>query len=424
MRILFSSIHCYLDPSSGAALCTRELLELLAARGADCRVLTTGILDPERETTLDDVLAILELPCRRFRAEMATGSTAEVVDLTVNGVRVTVMPTGSSRAERSPDRQEADVFLQLAGQVFDRFRPDVLLTYGGHPASLDLMRRARQRGIAVVSHLLGSRAPHKWPHKGTLVISLVICTKWGPANVELCIGNLTMPHASRVAAGGICYHVLNRGNARAEVFHKDGDYDACLKIIAEASLRNPMRVLAYCLMPNHFHLALWPVKDGDLSRWMHWLLTTHVRRYQQHYHSSGHIWQGRFKAFPVQEDDHLRVVLRYIERNPLRAALVERAEDWRWSSLHGAVPGHAPLIHLDAGPAPRGDGWVEAVNSPMFETEVARVRESIRRDRPLGDEIWTLATAKNLGLEYSLHPRGRPPKSNPDQHGPLRNESS
>ena len=203
----------------------------------------------------------------------------------------------------------------------------------------------------------------------------------------------------------------------AEVFHKDGDYDAFLKIIAEASLRNPMRVLAYCLMPNHFHLALWPARDGDLSRWMHWLLTTHVRRYQQHYHSSGHIWQGRFKAFPVQEDDHLRVVLRYIERNPLRGSGGTRRR-LCWSSLHGAVPGHAALIHLDAGPAPRGDGWVEAVNSPMFETEVARVRESIRRDRPLGDEIWTLATAKELGLEYSLHPRGRPPKWNPDHTAP------
>jgi len=117
------------------------------------------------------------------------------------------------------------------------------------------------------------------------------------------IRDLPMPRASRAAAGGFCYHVLNRGNARAEVSHKDGDYNAFIKSIAEASLRNPMRVLAYCLMPNHFHLALWPAKDGDLSPWMHWLLTTHVRRYQRHYHSSGHIWQGRFKAFPVQRLD-------------------------------------------------------------------------------------------------------------------------
>jgi len=93
------------------------------------------------------------------------------------------------------------------------------------------------------------------------------------------------------------------------------------------------------------------------------------------------------------------VVLRYIERNPLRPALVERAEDWPWSSLHGASAGVAASIRLDAGPAPRGDGWVEAVNSPMIATEVARVRESIRRDRPLGHKIWTLATAKELRLQ-------------------------
>jgi hypothetical protein len=99
MRLLFSSIHCYLDPSSGAALCTRELLELLAGRGMDCRVLTTGILDPERETSLDVVFATLELPARRFQAQLGTGRAAEVIDLGVNGVRVTVMPTASSRAE-------------------------------------------------------------------------------------------------------------------------------------------------------------------------------------------------------------------------------------------------------------------------------------------------------------------------------------
>jgi hypothetical protein len=87
-------------------LCTRELLELLAARGMDCRVLTIGILDPERETSLDEVLATLELPVRRFQAELRTGGSAEVIDLGVNGVRVTVMPTVSSRAERSPDPRE------------------------------------------------------------------------------------------------------------------------------------------------------------------------------------------------------------------------------------------------------------------------------------------------------------------------------
>ena len=109
--------------------------------------------------------------------------------------------------------------------------------------------------------------------------------------------------------------------------------------------------------------------DGDLSRWMHWLLTAQVRRYQRHYHATGHVWQGRFKAFPIQDDDHLLVVLRYVERNPLHAGLVGRAEAWEWSSLHGHAQG--PLaLWLDPGPVPRGPQWVEAVNAPMFETEL------------------------------------------------------
>ncbi len=205
------------------------------------------------------------------------------------------------------------------------------------------------------------------------------------------------------------YHFLNRGSRRAQVFHKDGDYQAFLDIIAEAGLRVPMRVLAFCLMPNHFHLALWPLGDGDLSRWMHWLLTTHVGRYQRHYHTSGHVWQGRFKAFPIEEDDHLLTVLRYIERNPLRAGLVARAEDWPWSSLHGGA--HGPW--LDAGPesARRGAEWVVGVNAAMFDGELVRLRLSAERGTPFGSEGWTRESAERLGLESSLGARGRPHKN-------------
>ena len=148
---------------------------------------------------------------------------------------------------------------------------------------------------------------------------------------------------------------------RATVFHKPDDYDAFLDLMAESSVRTPMRILAYCLMPNHFHLALWPREDGDVSRWMHWLMTTHVRRHLGRYRSSGHVWQGRFKAFPIQEDDHLLAVLRYIERNPLRAGLVGRAEEWRWSSLCWlSAPEQGP-VRLEPGTVPRGTLWVEGV---------------------------------------------------------------
>ena len=105
------------------------------------------------------------------------------------------------------------------------------------------------------------------------------------------------------------------------------------------------------------------------------------------------------------------MVLRYVGRNPLRAGLVERAEAWRWSSLHALLTDSSGPIRLDPGPAPWGAGWVEAVNAPLFDDDVARVRQSLRGDRPLGDPTWTLATATTLGLESSLRPPGRPPRS-------------
>ncbi len=152
-RLLFASIHSYLDPSSGAAMASRELLELLTIRGWDCRVLACGVLDYQRETPLEEALATMELPAARAAAGLSRCGSAEVFDLEVGGVRVTLMPTSSSRAERSPNPREGAIFLDLADQVCERFQPQVLLTYGGHPVSLELMRRARARGIAVVFHL-------------------------------------------------------------------------------------------------------------------------------------------------------------------------------------------------------------------------------------------------------------------------------
>jgi putative transposase len=125
--------------------------------------------------------------------------------------------------------------------------------------------------------------------------------------------------------------VLNRGNARSEVFHESGDDAAFLQVMQEASLRVPMPLLAYCLLSNHFHRVVRPIADSELSRWTHWLMTTHVRRYLKHYGHSGHIWQGRFKAFATQDDEHLITDVRDVERNPLRAGLARRAEDWPWS---------------------------------------------------------------------------------------------
>lgn len=218
-----------------------------------------------------------------------------------------------------------------------------------------------------------------------------------------------MPRTARASVGDYCYHVVNRGNARAEVFHADGDYQAFLDLLRHASQRIPMRILAYCITPNHFHLALWPYHDGDLSRWMQWLLTAHVRRYHTYHDSSGHVWQGRFKAFPIEQDDHLLTVLRYIELNPVRACLVAHAEDWGWSSARvwkESVRGP----RLEAGPVVRPQPWLDWVNGPMSEAEVQQIRQSVNRNAPFGSAAWSAVTAARLGLDASLRPIGRPQK--------------
>ncbi len=216
-----------------------------------------------------------------------------------------------------------------------------------------------------------------------------------------------MARTARASVGGVCYHVLNRGNARQKVFRKEEDFAAFLELVEQAKERLPMRLLAWCLLSNHFHLVLWPHEDGDLSRWMQWLLTSHVRRYHRHYHGSGHVWQGRFKAFPIQEGDHLRTVLRYVERNALRANLVARAESWPWGSA-AAFAGGKRAAMLDSGPLRRSRNWLDWVNQPQSEAELAALRKCIERGMPYGNEPWQHATAKRLGLEASLNPRGRP----------------
>jgi putative transposase len=219
-----------------------------------------------------------------------------------------------------------------------------------------------------------------------------------------------MPRSARITPGGIVYHVLNRGNARQTVFSRDEDYTAFIRAVSQACEQYPLRVLAYCVLPTHFHLVLWPHRDGDLSRWMQWAQNAHVRRHHQLNHSSGHLWQGRYKAFPIAPDDHLLAVLRYVEGNPLRAGLVREAQDWPWSSLRwlpGAVG--APLA-LDPGPVPRPADWLALVNQPQTEAELARLRASVNRGSPFGEPAWQQETAVRLSLQHTLRPRGRPRK--------------
>jgi putative transposase len=172
-----------------------------------------------------------------------------------------------------------------------------------------------------------------------------------------------------------------------------------------------MQLTGYCLLPNHFHLLLWPHEDGDLSWWMQWLMTSHVRRYHRHYKGSGHVWQGRFKAFPVQSDEHCLTVLRYMERIPLRANMVERSQVGEWSSLKPTARSGVDGLLCD-GPILKPAHRTRHVNGVETEAELKALRHSLARGTPFGDTQWLAKTAAKLGLESSLRPRGRPRRTN------------
>ena len=224
-----------------------------------------------------------------------------------------------------------------------------------------------------------------------------------------------MGRPARIALGGFIYHVLNRGNGRLNIFHKDADYQAFLAILAEAQQHVPgARLLSYCLMPNHWHLVLWPECDGELSDFMHWLTLTHTQRWHAHYQNigGGHLYQGRFKSFPVETDEHYLTVCRYVERNAQRAGLVERAEDWLWSSIaRRRAPEGAAGPTLSVGPLPWPRNWLEQVNRPITEKELAAVRRSVERGQPYGGAGWVQQAVGQLGLASTLRPRGRPRKA-------------
>jgi putative transposase len=220
-----------------------------------------------------------------------------------------------------------------------------------------------------------------------------------------------MPRHARQAPGGLVYHVLNRAVARLLLFEKDGDYAAFETVLADALAKHPTRLLAYCLMPNHWHLVLWPSADDELTSFVRWLTHTHTMRWHTHHETrgTGHLYQGRFKSFPVQEDDHLYTVLRYVERNPLRANLVGDARDWRWSSA-ARRPARKGSSLLHPWPVPVPSDWATFVNEPQTEAELAALRQATKRGRPFGEEGWQRQTAVRLGLESTLRPRGRPRK--------------
>ena len=222
-----------------------------------------------------------------------------------------------------------------------------------------------------------------------------------------------MGRAYRVDVGDTVYHVINRANFRSKLFTASTPYGAFLDILVEALEVVPMRIVAYCLMPNHWHLILYPKRAGDLSRFMQRVTLTHTQRYHAKTKTAGygHIYQGRYKSIPVQQDKYFWILVRYVERNAKRAGLVNRAEDWPWSSLHTRL--HETAQHkklLSPWPVEEPANYVAWVNQAEPKEDISAIRYAIKRNRPYGSDQWVGAAVKKFGLQSTMRDPWRPKK--------------
>ncbi|TXT22071.1 MAG: Uncharacterized protein FD138_3771 [Planctomycetota bacterium] len=213
-----------------------------------------------------------------------------------------------------------------------------------------------------------------------------------------------MPRLKRICPTGEVFHVLNRAVARLTIFEKPADYDAFLRVLDETWQIVPLPIFAMAAMPNHWHFIVRPTTDDQVSEFFRRLTVMHTMRYHAHYKTSGtgHLYQGRFKSFPIQSDEHLLIAMRYVERNPVRANFVNLAEEWQWGSAF------ARQQPADKPPLPRQ--WRAWVNKAETDAEVKSLRHCIARGLPFGDDRWIKSSTVRLSLESTTRPRGRPRK--------------
>ncbi len=223
---------------------------------------------------------------------------------------------------------------------------------------------------------------------------------------------LNMPRPPRIDFPDAVYHVTSRGNGRDVIFCSDDDRTRFLAQLADNLHTAAVLLYAFVLMDNHVHAVVWPESDGDLSAFMQQITNMHVKRWKEHRQEVGygHLYQGRYKCFPVETAGYFYQVVRYVERNALCANLVARAEDWLWSSLRRAERDDPAFPILSDWPLPRPSDWLQIVNQPQSEAELDAFRRAVRRGCPFGSAVWTAETAKQLKIDSTLHPLGRPRK--------------
>ena len=201
-----------------------------------------------------------------------------------------------------------------------------------------------------------------------------------------------------------------------QLFRKPGDYEAFERAIEKTLETCPLRICSYLLMPNHWHFVVWPERDGELAAFMQKLTITHVRNWQVHRRKvgEGHVYQGRYKSFPIESDDYYYHVVRYVEANALRAKLVKAPDEWRWSSLWRREHGDREArTWLSRWPLPQPRDWLSVVARSQPKSQLDQIRLSVRRGQPYGSQTWIERTATDLNLESTLRPRGRPKKIEP-----------
>ena len=222
-----------------------------------------------------------------------------------------------------------------------------------------------------------------------------------------------MGRATRTDIGNYSYHVINRANARLPIFFEEDDYLLFEKVLIEAKEKYDMRILSYILMPNHFHLVLCPKEDGDLGKFMQWLTLTHTQRWHQSKQTkgTGHLYQGRYKSFLIQDDIHLLSVIQYVERNALRAKLVRKAQNWKFSSLWRLMEGNVEQKKLlSVWPIDRPKDYLAFVNRIQSKDEEESIRLSVIKGKPYGNEDWSTETIKKFKLEVTIRSPWRPKK--------------
>ncbi len=220
-----------------------------------------------------------------------------------------------------------------------------------------------------------------------------------------------MARQPRVTVGDTVYHVLNRAVNRAKIFQTEAQYRHFESLLLEGVHLFDMRILSYCIMPNHWHLLLYPKKDGDISVFMHWLTTTHVRQRRTKSKSvgHGHLYQGSYKSFPVETDKYLVDLLRYVEQNPLRAHLVDTAQDWQWSSLYRRKRGNKEDRQLLATlPTTLPSNYLQSVNTLLPKPTQEAIQYALKKGAPFGSDEWTLSMIAEHSLGYTQRLPGRP----------------